>query len=184
MDSYNVSTDVDEANVADLSDGMTVKIKTDSTGDDVLSGKIIFISPTPTKNSSGTSAASSAGTADTGKTDKSRGTYKTLISIDTPNSRLRLGMTARLTVVLSSADNVTAVPVSAISTDASGNSAVLRTTDGGLTSEEVVITAGLENDYYAEVASGDIKNGDVIIIPSDDTEDSTGDGLGALGGIM
>lgn len=187
MGSYNVSTDVDEANVADIANGMKVNIKTDSTKDEVLTGKIFFISPTPTKAAAASGTASSTGTAtDTGKTDKSRGTYKTLISIDKQNSRLRLGMTAKLTVILDSAENTLAVPVSAISTDADGNQTVQKTADGGLTSQSVRIKTGIENDYYAAVVSG-LKKGDTIVLPSDDAADGTDgtdDSMGALGGIM
>ena len=187
MELYNVSTDADESNVADLAVGMTVNVKTDSTKDEILTGKIFFISPTPTKASStGSTTANTSTAADTGKTDKSRGTYKTLISLDKQNSRLRLGMTAKLTVILDSAKNTLAVPVSAITTDVSGNATVQKTEDGGLTSQTVTLKTGLENDYYAAVTGG-LKKGDTVIVPSDDSEDSTDStdgGMGALGGIM
>ncbi len=173
------STDIDEANIAKIKEGMVVRIKTDSTGDEVLTGTVTFVSPTATKNSSKTSDDSTSSTA---SVSKSRATYRVDVTLDCDNEDLRLGMTAKMTFVLDSKENILAVPTSDIQTNDDGNNyVVVQKTDGSTTN--VVVTTGLSDDYYTEV-SGDIKDGDIIVESSDSGDvDSTLESMGSDGGI-
>ncbi len=208
-----VTVNVDEGHIADLHVGTPVRIKTDSTGEETLTGKVCFTALTPVSDTetssdpkagsgSGTSAQSSqSGTSQ----NKGKAQYRVDISLDQVNERLRLGMTARIDFVLASEKNVLAVPTSCITTDPDGSSyvTVLRgassesaeamtgaaedagaadstqgTEDMGQ-SMQIPVETGISNDYYTQITSGDLREGDQVLpaVSSGDSED------GMLSGI-
>lgn len=207
-----VTVNVDEGHIADLHVGTPVRIKTDSTGEETLTGKVCFTALTPVSDtetpsdpkagSSGTSSqAAQSGTSQ----NKGKAQYRVDISLDQINERLRLGMTARIDFVLASEKNVLAVPTSCITTDPDGSSyvTVLRgassesaeamtgaaedagaadstqgTEDMGQ-SMQIPVETGISNDYYTQITSGDLKEGDQVLpaVSSGDSED------GMLSGI-
>ncbi len=208
-----VTVNVDEGHIADLHVGTPVRIKTDSTGEETLTGKVCFTALTPvsdTETSSDPKAGSGSGTSaqssqsGTGQ-NKGKAQYRVDISLDQVNERLRLGMTARIDFVLASEKNVLAVPTSCITTDPDGSSyvTVLRgassesaeamtgaaedagaadstqgTEDMGQ-SMQIPVETGISNDYYTQITSGDLKEGDQVLpaVSSGDSED------GMLSGI-
>lgn len=171
-DSYTVSAQIDEYDISELELGMRVVIKTDATRDDELEGVISFISPTATtSNGSSTSA-----------------TYEVTIDIITKDDRLKLGMTAKLNIIVDEAKGVFTVPYDAISTNTDGDS-VIYVLDDIATQREVVVEIGMEGDYYTQIISNEIKEGMQVVIPSAagtssqaGSEDMAGFGFGGMGG--
>lgn len=196
LSKMKVSADIDEAHIADLHVGTRVRVKTDSTGAAELEGTVTFTSPTPTKETantgSGTGSSSSSGNSQNTKT---RATYKVEVTLDEPNDRLRIGMTANIDFIVASAKNVIAVPTSCLIDDGNGNyfvnvvqgdasGASFGTTGDGLTdgsagdmqdgmtdasgdssmgtATEVMVTTGVADDYYTEITSGNIQEGEQI----------------------
>lgn len=196
LSKMKVSADIDEAHIADLHVGTRVRVKTDSTGAAELEGTVTFTSPTPTKETantgSGTGSSSSSGN---NQNTKTRATYKVEVTLDEPNDRLRIGMTASIDFIVASAKNVIAVPTSCLIDDGNGNyfvnvvqgdssGASSAATGDGMTEEpagdmqdgmtdasgdasmgtatEVMVTTGVADDYYTEITSGNIQEGEQI----------------------
>lgn len=196
LSKMKVSADIDEAHIADLHVGTRVRVKTDSTGAAELEGTVTFTSPTPTKETantgSGTGSSSSSGN---NQNTKTRATYKVEVTLDEPNDRLRIGMTASIDFIVASAKNVIAVPTSCLIDDGNGNyfvnvvqgdasGASFGTTGDGMTdgsagdmqdgmtdasgdssmgtATEVMVTTGVADDYYTEITSGNIQEGEQI----------------------
>ncbi len=150
---FVVSAEIDEYDIADVELGMKAIFKTDATRDEQLEGEVIFVSPTPTQGSDVT--------------------YQVKVRINSDTGRLRLGMNAKLNIILSETENVLTVPYDAVQQDENGNDVVYvitRTETGGTTRTAVPVTVGAEGDYYVEV-NGDIKEGDEVAMPSDETFD-------------
>ena len=196
LSKMKVSADIDEAHIADLHVGTRVRVKTDSTGAAELEGTVTFTSPTPTKETantgSGTGSSSSSGN---NQNTKTRATYKVEVTLDEPNDRLRIGMTASIDFIVASAKNVIAVPTSCLIDDGNGNyfvnvvqgdssEASSGTSGDGMTdgsaedmqdgmtdasgdasmgtATEVMVTTGVADDYYTEITSGNIQEGEQI----------------------
>ena len=113
--SFIVEASVDEYDIADIEKGMSVVIKTDATGDEELEGEVIYVAPTPT------SSDSSAGS---GMTASGSSAYLVQISVNTSNERLRIGMSAKASILTEAREDVFAVPYDAIETNANGESVI------------------------------------------------------------
>lgn len=110
--SFVVSATVDEYDIADVAKGMRVIVKTDATGEEELDGEITFVSPTPSTSSEGM-----------GSSESTSG-YPVEIKLNSTNERLRIGMTAKASIVLEESTDVFAVPYDAITTNEAGESVI------------------------------------------------------------
>lgn len=171
------STTVDEYDIPDISKGQKVAILTDATGEEELEGKITYVAPTTgsTLSSSG-STDSTGGSGNTGSSmgSSSSGSssgYEVRIRIQSANEKLRIGMTAKCSIILEEASDVFAVPYDAIHTNTNGDS-VLYVQDSSGTRSEVIVTKGMESDYYVEVSGKGLSEDLQILIPTDETSSS------------
>ena len=98
VDVLEVTTQVDEYDINNVKLGQDVVIMTDATGSDELKGVVTFVSPTATVAS---------GTA-------SSNTFEVKIDILNKDERLRLGMSAKLNIIMDTHKDVLAVPYDAI----------------------------------------------------------------------
>ena len=98
VDVLEVTTQVDEYDINNVKVGQKVVIMTDATGDDELEGKVTFIAPTAT--------------AATG--NSSSNTFEVKVDVSEKDERLRLGMSARLNILIDTHSDVLAVPYDAI----------------------------------------------------------------------
>lgn len=172
--SYVVRAMIDEADISDLKEGMKVRIKTDATGEEELEGSIVFLSPTPVKAAQ-----------DTAKTAVTRASYEVRAAVETPNDRLRLGMLARLRIILDSRENVLAVPYSALMQEEGKAFIQVLEKEGGAP-VRIPVEKGLENDYYVEIKSSRIKKGMKVVIPQETDSGSAEEiieNMGLLGGM-
>ncbi len=101
ISSYEVTVEIDEYDIGKIKVGQKVVIKTNGTGDLELEGEVISIAPRAT-----------AGSAVT---------YTVKTSIDTPCEELRMDMTAKLSIIISSKENVLTVPYAAVQTAEDGS---------------------------------------------------------------
>ncbi|QFJ55849.1 efflux RND transporter periplasmic adaptor subunit [Pseudobutyrivibrio xylanivorans] len=178
MTTLKASADIDEALIPKIKLGQTVNIKTDATEDEVLTGKVTFISPTATKDSDKDKKSDSS----TASVSKKRATYRVDVTLDGVNEVLRLGMTAKMTFLIDKKDNVLAVPSAIIQKDEEGKDYVVVQKSEGET-ENVTVTTGLSDDYYTEVSGTGIKEGKVIIDSNEAGIDDMLLSMGADGGI-
>lgn len=110
-----IEATVDEYDIADVEKGMSVVVKTDATGDEELEGEITYVAPTP---------ESSSGDAMGNATSSTSASYKIEITLKSQNDRLRIGMSAKASILTASATDVFAVPYDAIETNADGESVI------------------------------------------------------------
>ncbi|MDE5892838.1 MAG: efflux RND transporter periplasmic adaptor subunit, partial [Acetatifactor sp.] len=179
ISSYEVTVEIDEYDISKIKVGQKVVIKTNGTGDLELEGKVISIAP---RASAGANV-----------------TYTVKTSIDTPCEDLRMDMTAKLSIIISSKENVLTVPYAAVQTADDGSfyvEVVEENGGAGLPDEEqpvqqgipggrggnpampnsvptrrIPVTKGIESDYYVEIYGEGIEEGLEVIVPADDSLD-------------
>lgn len=193
VDTYEISTQIDEYDINSVSLGQRVVIKTDATGDDVLEGIVSFISPISTSASSTSTSAASASSG----SSSSSNTYEVRIDIISNESRIKLGMSAKLNIIIDEHSNVLTVPYDAIEEGDDGQffvtvvpaDAVANKKDGDNKSEITVVgtdgkvTGAPENKDKKDKKNKDDKDGFIkYLFSSKDKEQSKKDtGLSAAG---
>ena len=108
VDIFEVTTQVDEYDINNVKVGQKVAIMTDATGDDELEGKVTFIAPTAT-------AATGNSTSNT---------FEVKVDVVKKDERLRLGMSAKLNILVDTHNNVLAVPYDAIEEKEDGQTVI------------------------------------------------------------
>lgn len=147
-DKLKVSITISEADINNAKIGLSCYITSDA-DDETLNGTLTQIDPVANES----------------------GAFGAEVSVD-DSSSLLIGMNASVNIIVSSTENVFSVPADAIGTDDSGKF-VYRKTDGegvDMNFEKVYVTTGEENDYYTEISSDDLNEGDVIRSSSDLSE--------------
>jgi len=166
LSSWVVECDFSEADVAKVKEGDEVEITFGAIPNETFTGKVRTIDLTATTSENVT-------------------TYGVEVDVLNAPSELRDGASASVTVTTASATNVLAVPTSAVTTDAQGNTTVKLVKDGKSTSHTVQI--GIKGDTYTEITSG-LSVGDVVELGATSTSsDSDRDqfkGDGPMGGGM
>ena len=143
-----INVQIKEADILNVREGMKAVIRTNATGDKEFKGTVskvvnIFSGADPlTQNEGG---------------------YTAEITVDDNNTALLIGMNAKVKIITDEKDNVLAVPYDAISED---NKIYIarKQSDGSYKSEAVEIEKGIESDYYTEIISSDVKEGDLIVL--------------------
>lgn len=185
--SYIVDTSVDDYDIGNLSLNMPVVIKTNGTGDTELDGVISYIAPKPegsTTSSSTTSSTSSALTSATSSSSSGGVNYEVKVTVNTANDKLKLGMTAQLSIVLESKQNVLTVPYNAVTQTKTGEGTITVFDEKTKKTEKIKVNTGLETDYYVEVSGSQVKEGMKVIVPTSSTNASeTVKRVGPLGGL-
>lgn len=185
-----VSTTVDEYDISEIAKGQKVVILTDATGEEELEGKITYVAQTmgsSLDSSSGSSGSGNAGTMSSTSAASSTSGYEVRIRLNSTNEKLRIGMTAKCSIIKEEAADVYAVPYDAVHTNTNGDTVLYVMDSSGMRSE-VAVTKGMESDYYVEVSGDELSEGLQVIIPTDSTsassdkEDSSGSLDGFLGG--
>jgi len=147
--SFDVQAQISEYDISDVAIGQKVLIKTNATGEEEMTGTVTFISPTAANAAAGIS--------------NSDVTYKVLIKINNPSSRLRLDMSASLSIILEEHTNVLTVPYNAIQTKSDGSTVVsIKNEDGSFT--ELPVTVIMESNYYTEITSDSLTEGMEVLL--------------------
>lgn len=175
ISAYEVSAQIDEYDIGKIKEGQRVIIKTNGTQDEELEGEVLSIAPRATAD------------ADVG-TGSSGVTYNVRISIDSPSELLKLDMTAKLSIIVSSRENVLTVPYEAVQEDENGNDYVEvvenRGTEGEnsmaavsegeqaapITTRRVIVEKGIESDYYVEIISEEVVEGTEVVVPASEED--------------
>lgn len=188
---FIVEANVDEYDIPDIKNGQRVVVKTDATEEEELDGEVIFVAPTPeaTENSSASSTMGGSSSSDA--------SYKVKMKLNAESDRLRIGMTAKTSIILEESADVFAVAYDAISTNEKGDSVIyiidnsfgaeavsdnstampqppsgemkkmsMKQSGGSqpvVNKKEIVVTVGLESDYYTEISSDELTEGMQVI---------------------
>jgi len=153
---FEVSATVNEYDVANIANGLPANIKFEATGDEEFKGEVTFVSIASEGSISGSNPQAAA--AQAAGTSAGVANYKIKIKLNENDDRLRVGMTAKASVILDSVDNVLAVPYDCIQQDDKGKDFVAVVKKDG-TKKNVYVTTGLESDYYVEIKGEGLKEG-------------------------
>ncbi|WP_026666513.1 HlyD family efflux transporter periplasmic adaptor subunit [Butyrivibrio sp. FC2001] len=162
---YKVTATVDQYDICDIKEGMKVKIKTDSVEEE-MDGTLSFVSPIP----QGTASSGGQEQASTGSSSE----YPIEVSIEGGmEDRLRIGMTAKITILEEEAGNTLTVPDTCVQTAEDGSLYVEKagTDENGnpvSTGEHITVTYGVKTDYYVEIKGDGLEEGMDVIVPSSD----------------
>ena len=168
-----IHTQVNESKVADVSEGMKVIITTDATGSTELTGVVTYVAPRAASTSTSGNAADVG--AKISASFGSSGSYLVKVSLNEQNSRLRLGMNAKLKIITNETENALSIPSAALQEDKDGKFVELVTnmdkvddgSDDSYKKEKVYVNVGVVGDDYAEVHGTGIKEGEYVYIPAD-----------------
>lgn len=109
-----VASQISEYDIPKVKTGQKAVIRTNATGDQEFTGKVVKVAPkatTASSSSSGTSLSSSSQDV----------TYEVRISLDQKNQDLKLDMTAKVSIITEEKKDVLTVPYDAVQTDEEGN---------------------------------------------------------------
>lgn len=151
---------VDQYDISDVAQGMNVQIKTTTTGEEVIFGEIAFVSPVPKTQTSEKEKA------------QTMPEYEILASMKNKNERLRIGMTAKLTVIEKEEKDTFAVSEACLHTDDAGNYYIEVLEQE--TRKPIAVTVGLKTDYYVAIASDELKEGMQVIADNSEVSDYNG----------
>ena len=153
-DSLKVAITIPEYDIESVQVGMTARITSDVT-DKEVSGTLSQISPTATGGGSSSSS------------------FAAEVTIDDADSGLLIGTNAKVEIILSTTEDVFTVPLDAIGENEAGESVIyVQTgeTDGEPVFEEMVVTVGEQNDYYAQISGAELEEGMVVRAAADESE--------------
>lgn len=162
---FIVSASVDEYDISSISKDMTAAVIVEAIGDEELPATVSFVSPTVSSSNTGNSS------------------YAIEISLDEANTDLRIGMTAKASIVLKASYDVLTVPYDCVETDEDGSPVVYVDQNGEKTA--VPVTLGMESDYYVEVSGDGLDENTMVyystpMINEASSGNASDDGSGAL----
>lgn len=143
--SLTVNAEIKEYDVDQVTPGKKVILKTDATGDKEIAAEVSSVAPAATQGTGGTGSV----------------TYAAEIKIVQPDPRLKIGMKARLNIILEEKSDVYAVPYDAVLHKNDGAAYVLaaeKDDKGVFRAKEVPVTTGLETDISIEISGSELKN--------------------------
>lgn len=169
---YTVTTTVDEYDISNVKKGQKVVILTEATGEDELEGEITFVAPSTSTSSDSSSSETGTPSGNSGNSSSDSSGYEVKIKVNSTDDRLKLGMTAKCSIILEEAENVLAVPYDAVTKNREGNTITVLEDDSS-TEKDISVNLGMESDYYVEVQGDDLQEGMQVVIPSDEIDTST-----------
>ncbi len=151
LNKLKVSITIEEADINNAQIGMSCYITSDAS-DETLNGTLSQIDPTANEN----------------------GSFGAEVTVDSTTNELRIGMNASVEILVSSTENVYQVPIDAVGNDDDGKGDYVYRQTGGegtdMTFEKIYVTTGDKNDYYIEIESTELSEGDVIRSSADLTQ--------------
>ncbi len=151
---YVVEATVNEYDISLIQEGLPAIVKFEATGDEEFKGKVTFVSIA--------SEESIAGTAPTGgqtSTSAASAKYKIKITLDEQDERLRVGMTAKASVVMDSVSNVLAVPYDCVQKKEDGKGFFVTVIEDDGSKKDIDVKKGLESDYFIEITGKGLEKG-------------------------
>lgn len=141
LDKLKISITIAEADINNAIIGMSCYITSDAS-DETINGTLTQIDPTASDS----------------------GSFGAEVTVDSDNTSLKVGMNASVELLVSAKDDVYQVPIDAIGNDDNGDFVYRKTSGEGVDMEfeKVYVTTGEQNDYYTEISSDSLSEGDVI----------------------
>lgn len=170
LDKMVVKAEISEADVPRVEPGQQVYFTILGDPDTRINATLRAVEPAPDSIASDDTSTSSSSTAVY---------YNGLFDVDNPGHKLRISMTAQVTIVLKTADDVLTVPASVLTRKTRDGSYMLPVWNQQKEAVEPTnVTIGLNNNVTAEVLSG-LKEGDLVVnAPATSTSTRSGNAQG------
>ena len=167
LDKMVVKAEISEADVPRVLPGQRVYFTILGEPDTNIDATLLSIEPAPESiNTDATSSASSAIY------------YNGLFEVENPDHKLRISMTAQVTIVLAEARDVLVVPVTALGAKAPDGSYTVQVYDAAAGAAHAQrVSVGLNNNVLAEITDG-LKQGDRVVVSGSATSPGTGTSSG------
>lgn len=154
LDKMVVKAEISEADVPRVEPGQQVYFTILGDPDTRINATLRAVEPAPDSIASDDTSSSSSSTAVY---------YNGLFDVDNPGHKLRISMTAQVTIVLKTADDVLTVPSSVLGRKGRDGSYTLQVwNQQKQAAEPKPVTIGLNNNVTAEVLSG-LAEGDLVV---------------------
>jgi len=142
ISSLEIETQLVEVDVDKVKEGQEVEISFDALPDRTYRGKVTIVGRV-------------------GQTMQGVVSYPVTVTIEDPDERIRVGMTANLNILVGHAENVLLVPVRAIQSRGGRQIVMVKRGENFI---PVPVKVGMSNDVMAEIVEGDIKEGDLVLV--------------------
>ncbi|MBQ3641124.1 efflux RND transporter periplasmic adaptor subunit, partial [bacterium] len=142
-----IETSVSEADIGKVKEGQEVEYTLDGYPDSIFKGIVSQVRLSPT-------------------TESNVVTYTVIISVENNENKLMPGMTANVSIIASKKENVLTVPNSALKFTTADNK--VRYEEKGIwidkkgKPERINIQTGLSDDFYTEIITDKVKEGDLV----------------------
>ena len=171
LDKMVVKAEISEADVPRVEAGQRVYFTILGDPNTQIDATLRTVEPAPSSISDSTTSSSSDAIY-----------YNGLFDVDNPDHRLRISMTAQVTIVLDEASDATIVPSSVLTTKGRDDDYIVMVYDPvAKTTTPRPIKVGLDNGVSAQVLSG-LAAGDQVISATGTVAGSTGSNRSILGG--
>jgi len=146
-----VNLNINEYNAKQMKVGQLVEITGDSIPEtDKITGKVKSVSPVASKNNTNT------GTSET--------VIEVIVTIDNITPAIKPGITVNCDIKTVNITNVLTVELDMLSQDKDGNNSVYVLSSDKKTMHQKKIEIGTTSDMKAELKSGDLKEGDLVVM--------------------
>lgn len=166
LDNMVVKAEISEADVPRVVPGQKVYFTILGDPNTRIDATLRAVEPAPDSISSDTTTSSSSSSAIY---------YNGLFDVANPDHKLRISMTAQVTIVLDQAENVLTVPSSVLTKMGKQGYSVLVWDQNAKKAEPKKVEVGLNNNVSAEVKSG-LAEGDQVVTTSTSTASETASG--------
>lgn len=153
-DALKINTSIKEYDLMSVQNGMKAIISADAIPNVKYNGKVSFIAPAAKKAADGTT-----------KSGSSTVEFESEVDVTDTQTDLRIGMNAKVNIIVEEKQGALAVPYDAVITDVDGTSYIYIAEQNGdkYIAKKVVVTIGMETDFLLEVISNELKEGDIVI---------------------
>ena len=160
LDNLEVSTSIKEVDIANVKMGQRAEIKTDATGDSIIEGEIVSVSPSAKKGEmSQAKTQTQSASTDAG--------FETKVKINNMNENMKSGMSARVNIILSEKSDIYTVSSESIVQNGDSKSIYVAEKSGEKENQYIIkelpINTGLESDFNVEISGEGISDGIIII---------------------
>jgi macrolide-specific efflux system membrane fusion protein len=155
LDTMTVKAEISEADIVNVTPGMPVYFTILGDPDRRYEAKLRMIEPAPTSiNSESSGSASSSSTSSSSSSTSTAIYYNGIFDVPNADNRLRIDMTAQVSILAGSARGVPTIPTSALGArDADGGYTVQIVDDAGNVAARKIRT-GIEDETDVEVKEG------------------------------
>lgn len=171
---------IDQSDISSVSTGQAVTITADGTNGRRYTGVVSSVAPTSADSAAGSSdtsaaalstdTASSLASAGTGSVSSGSGsaaTFEATVDIAQPTDGLKIGMKTSQEITVETRQNVTTVPIDAVTKDAKGQYEIFvvkHHKDAPDTVKAVTVETGLQNDTIIQITGKNLTAGDKVAL--------------------